>query len=81
MLIGIFLLIAFSSFLVNFFNARYITHLANNNRLAAAINGELVQLAGAGVVFNYVHNFWYVVPMILGGFCGTFYYKRGQPSP
>lgn len=65
------ILVFFASFAVNFFNARYIKYIAEKKILKAAIYSELVVLAVSITTINYIDNYWYIIPMIIGGFAGT----------
>lgn len=60
-----------ASLAVNFFNARYIKYVAKNKIIRAAIYSELVVLAYSFNVISFVDNYWYIIPMIIGGFAGT----------
>lgn len=67
-----------ASLAVNFLNARYIKYVAEKKMLRAAIYSELVVLAASITTINYVHNFWYIIPMIIGGFLGTILSNVGK---
>ncbi len=71
MSVWVFVGVLAASFAVNFLNARYIKYIAENKILKAAIYSELVVLAYSITTFTYVHNFLYIIPMIIGGFAGT----------
>lgn len=60
-----------ASFAVNFLNARYIKYVAEKKMLRAAVYSELVVVATSVVTINYIHNLFYLIPMIIGGFAGT----------
>lgn len=68
-----FFVIIVTSFFVNFLNARYIKYIAEKKVLKAAIYSELVVIAVSITTINYVHNFLYIIPMIIGGFIGTLF--------
>lgn len=59
------------SFFVNFFYAMYVKSINENKLLKAAIYGECIVGAGALITINYVHNHWFLVPSLIGGFVGT----------
>lgn len=62
-----------STFLVGVVYALYVKFLAENKMLKAAIYGELIVILGAFATINYVHNNWYIIPAVIGGFLGTLY--------
>lgn len=64
-------IVFFASLAVNFLNARYIKYIAKSKIVKAAIYSELVVVAYSFNVISLVDNYWYIIPMIIGGFIGT----------
>lgn len=62
-----------ASFAVNFLNARYIKYIAEKKIMRAAVYSELVVVAASFNVISIINNYWYIIPMIAGGFAGTLF--------
>lgn len=62
-----------ASFISNILWAFYIKYVAESSRLKAAIFGEMILVTGAVVTYNYIHNLWLLIPIVIGGFLGTFF--------
>ena len=69
------ILVFISSFMINVFYARYVKTLQTDSRFWAANYGELTRIAGAIVTIAFVHNPWYLIPTVAGGWLGTYYYR------
>lgn len=67
------LLALVASFTSNVLWAFYIKYVAEASRLKAAIFGELILCSGAFVTYSYIHNVWILIPIVVGGFLGTYF--------
>lgn len=59
------------SFIANFLWFFYIKNVSESAGWKAAIFGELIVLCGCLVTYDFVKDIWLTVPMIIGGFFGT----------
>jgi uncharacterized membrane protein YfcA len=52
--------------------ALYVITVSHRQALAASAISSVLYSLGAFGVMNYTHNAWYLVPLALGAFCGTY---------
>jgi len=52
--------------------ALYVLCVSRKKPIAASFTGALLYSLGAVGVMNYTHNIWYLVPLSLGAFVGTY---------
>ena len=55
---------------------KYVSAIADRERLMAANYSMLVYVLGAFVVTEYVSNKWMLIPACLGAWCGTYFGMR-----
>ena len=71
-----FIVIMLFAFGINFFYAKYVKKISEGNYLTAAIYGELVTLFISLNLIQIVQNQWYLIPVVIGGFMGTYLNQR-----
>jgi len=64
--------------------AHYMISVTNLKATSAATLGSVIYIIGVFGVLNYVENLLYTIPMVVGGWLGTYYAvkrekKRGVP--
>lgn len=59
-------------FLIDIFWAVYTNAVTSRSAGTAATAGALTYAASAAGVLSYVQNRWYIVPMFLGAWAGTY---------
>ena len=64
------------SFFTNYFYGIYVQSIQDRKIVRAAIFGELIVLTTAVNVINYVENRWLLIPIVAGGFLGTFAIRK-----
>lgn len=67
------LLVIITSFVVNIVYAIYTMSVVKKNATLSATCSSLIPLLCSVSVISYVENFYYVIPMCLGSFFGTFF--------
>ncbi len=60
-------------FVYDWLYARYTLFVANLKASSAATFGALLYAISAFGVLNYVENLLYIIPMVIGGWLGTYY--------
>lgn len=63
----------FAYFAYDWIWAHYTISLTNLKATRAATLGTVIYIIGVFGVLNYVENFLYTIPMVLGGWLGTYY--------
>jgi uncharacterized membrane protein YfcA len=51
----------------------YIKSVDSDKAWQASTSGTLIYSISAVITIHYVENHWYLIPMILGAFLGTFF--------
>lgn len=70
--IKIALLIFVIYFLIDIFYTKYIIYVTEGRAIAAANTASLLYLLMAMGVINYTENHWYLVPLVLGNWLGSY---------
>ncbi len=77
------LLIFIIYFLIDVFYTKYILYVTQRRAFAAANTASLLYLLMAVGVINYTANHWYLVPLVLGNWLGSYVvvkYEKNRPS-
>lgn len=64
------------AFAINFAYANYVKNVTRSKWLKAAALGEVVTILMFCNIANYVENNWYIIPVVIGGFMGTYLNQR-----
>jgi hypothetical protein len=68
----IWILIFFGYLLLDMLYAIYTFDIINRKPIRAGTMASLIYSLSAFGVINYVHNYWYIIPMALGAWFGTY---------
>lgn len=64
------------SFVNNVLLAFYIKYVSEDSMFRGAVFGESIMVCGAFLTINYVKDNYLLIPLIIGGFLGTYYSRR-----
>jgi hypothetical protein len=56
--------------------ALYTIRLVEKKALQAATFGSLIHILTAFTVISYTQNYWYLVPLVIGSFLGTYFVAK-----
>ncbi|MCK9351221.1 MAG: hypothetical protein WCT49_01585 [Candidatus Paceibacterota bacterium] len=71
-------LIFFAYVFVDGLYAYYTLKVVDLNEYRSATSGAVIHLVLAFGVLNYINNFLYIVPLVLGSWVGTFFLVRSE---
>jgi len=69
----IFMAVFTAYFVFDWLYAKYTLAIANLKAVSASILGMIIYVISAFGVLNYVENFLYIIPMVIGGGFGMFF--------
>lgn len=71
-----FILVLLFAFGINFTYALYVRKITVQKYFHAAILGEVVTILMLCNIRETVNNFWYIIPVVIGGFLGTWWNQK-----
>lgn len=68
----IFIAVFIATLLTDALYALYTIHVTKKNPVLAASYGSLIHILTAFAVISYTKNYWYLIPLVIGSFIGTY---------
>jgi len=66
-------------FCIDFLMAYYTMAVVAKRAVMASTSGAVIYLMTSYGVINYTQNYWYIIPIVLGSWLGTYtYVKRSR---
>ncbi len=68
----IFISVFFATMCIDALYALYTLRVVQKKALQSATFGSLIHILTAFTVISYTQNYWYLIPLVIGSFIGTF---------
>jgi hypothetical protein len=72
----IFTSVFFATMCIDALYALYTIRLTERKALQSAVFGTMIHLFTAFTVISYTKNYWYILPLLIGSFAGTYFTVR-----